>query len=47
VWQFELHNAKFRLVPKAGSSLAAAPKISANVVKVICVDAKFFNHAQE
>lgn len=47
VWQFELSNAKFKLTPKANGSLATAPRISCDKVKVVCVDAKYCSQAKD
>ena len=40
VWQFEVRDATFKLTPKAQGSLANAPQLKADKLKMICVDAR-------
>jgi Transcription initiation factor IIA, gamma subunit len=40
VWQFEVSNATFRLAAKAASAISTAPKVTADKIKLICVDQK-------
>ena len=40
VWQFEVTGATFKLLPKAQGSMASAPRITADRIKLICVDSK-------
>ena len=40
VWQFDVSDVTFKLTPRAQGSLAHAPRITADKLKIICVDAK-------
>jgi transcription initiation factor TFIIA small subunit len=40
VWQFEVCDAVFKLAPKAQGAMASAPRITADKIKLICVDAR-------
>lgn len=40
VWQFEVTDATFKLLPKAQGSMSSAPRITADRIKLICVDSK-------
>lgn len=40
VWQFDVSDVTFKLTPRAQGSLTNAPKITADKLKIICVDAK-------
>jgi transcription initiation factor TFIIA small subunit len=47
VWQFEVCDAVFKLVPRAQGAMANAPRISADKIKLICVDSRLCQAADQ